>query len=56
MNAHTSPTFRQKKTPRAKFTRDVGVGTRLQCPANKKALKSALEFEDFVVRTAVTSS
>jgi len=31
----------KKKRPRAEFTRDVGVETRLQCPANKKALKSS---------------
>jgi hypothetical protein len=40
----------KKKRPRAESTRDVGVGTRLQCPANKKALESGSRIEDFVVR------
>jgi hypothetical protein len=52
LRAHISA---KKKRPRADFTRDVDVETRLTVSANKKALKSGSRIEDFVVRNYATS-
>jgi hypothetical protein len=50
-----APEISQKKRPRADFTRDADVESRLAVSANKKALKSNSRIEDFVVRNYATS-